>query len=159
MKFITLAVAALSIGYTMATFAAEPSKDPYVPGMGEIMGATQMRHSKLWFAGSAGNWKLADYELSEINEGLEDAVKYYPLFKNKPVAVMITHYTAQPIGGLRQSIAAGNEKQFRQSFDKLTNACNSCHRAADHGYIVIKRPGTLPYTNQLFSVSARSSSH
>lgn len=159
MKFITLAVAAFAMLCTVTTYAAEPAKEAYVPGMGEIMGATQMRHSKLWFAGRAGNWELADYELSEINEGLEDAVKYYPLFKHVPVSAMIRHYTAQPIADLRQSIAAGDEKQFKQSFDKLTGACNACHRAADHGYIVIKRPGALPYTNQVFSVSARSLSH
>jgi hypothetical protein len=156
MKLFTLIAATLSAFYAVTTNAAELSKEPYVPGMGEIMGATQMRHSKLWFAGEAGNWKLADYELSEINEGLDDAVKYYPLFKKTPVATLIRHYTGGPIAGLGKSIAAGDKTQFEKSFDKLTNACNACHRAADHGYIVIKRPGTLPYTNQEFSVSTGS---
>ncbi|WP_283744478.1 hypothetical protein [Sideroxydans sp. CL21] len=50
-------------------------QENYVPGMGEIMGSTQMRHAKLWFAGKSGNWDLASYELDEIREGMDDAVK------------------------------------------------------------------------------------
>jgi hypothetical protein len=36
------------------------------PGLGEIMSANQMRHVKLWFAGEAGNWPLASYEVDEL---------------------------------------------------------------------------------------------
>ncbi|HQT27620.1 MAG TPA: hypothetical protein PLK99_13680, partial [Burkholderiales bacterium] len=73
-------MAALLVAATLSTaFAAEPGQ--YVPGMGEIMGATQMRHAKLWFAGKEKNWPLANYELGEIREGLDDAVLYHPVFK------------------------------------------------------------------------------
>ncbi len=30
------------------------------------MGATQIRHAKLWLVGKAKNWELANYELNEI---------------------------------------------------------------------------------------------
>ena len=29
--------------------AAQPAKEPYAPGLGEFMTATQLRHAKLWF--------------------------------------------------------------------------------------------------------------
>src|ERR1700724_353341 len=48
---------------------------PMVPAIGEIMGLQQLRHIKLWFAGRAGNWPLADYEIGELNEGFEDVNK------------------------------------------------------------------------------------
>ncbi|MGE5413642.1 MAG: hypothetical protein ACM3NW_05660, partial [Syntrophomonadaceae bacterium] len=48
---------------TAAAAAVEP------PGLGELMTFNQMRHAKLWFAGEAGNWKLARYELDELGEG------------------------------------------------------------------------------------------
>ena len=32
----------------------------------------QMRHIKLWFAGRAGNWPLADYEIDQLKEGFDD---------------------------------------------------------------------------------------
>jgi hypothetical protein len=50
--------------------AAQPAKEPYAPGLGEFMTATQLRHAKLWFAGKANNWDLAAYEIDEIMEGL-----------------------------------------------------------------------------------------
>jgi hypothetical protein len=31
----------------------------YIPAVGDIMGQTQLRHFKLGFAGSAGNWEIA----------------------------------------------------------------------------------------------------
>ena len=50
---------------------------PMVPGLGEIMTLQQLRHIKLWFAGRAGNWPLADYEIGELNEGFEDVTQAF----------------------------------------------------------------------------------
>src|SRR5690348_11915037 len=65
---------------------APPQAETYVPGLGEIMSLQQMRHTKLWLAGAAKNWKLADYELDELGEGFDDAVKMHPTHKDSPVA-------------------------------------------------------------------------
>src|ERR1700743_1773713 len=48
----------------------------YRPGLGEFMSGIQVHHAKLWFAGSAGNWKLADFEVGEITEALDDITLY-----------------------------------------------------------------------------------
>jgi soluble cytochrome b562 len=136
-----------------ATMSIATAAEPYVPGMGEIMGATQMRHSKLWFAGKAGNWPLANYELGEIREGLDDAILYHPVFKESvPVAKILDRFTASPLKALEKAIKDKNETDFRKAFDSLTNACNGCHQAADRGYISITVPTVSPYTNQDFSV-------
>ena len=45
--------------------------DAYRPGLGEFMSGIQVHHAKLWFAGNAQNWKLADFEVGEIRETLE----------------------------------------------------------------------------------------
>jgi hypothetical protein len=55
--------------------AATPTEEPYQPGLGEIMSLQQMRHIKLWFAGNAANWPLADYEIGELGEGFDDVRK------------------------------------------------------------------------------------
>ena len=131
-------------------------QENYVPGMGEIMGATQMRHSKLWFAGQAENWDLASYELDEIKEGLEDAIKYHPVFKkDAPIAAMLGNFMAQPLSDVGTAIKAKDSAKFRKSFDSLTRGCNGCHEAAGQGFIVIKRPGALPYSNQEFAVKPK----
>jgi hypothetical protein len=148
MKFIALAVAALTIA--CAAYAAETSTENYLPGLGEIMSATQMRHAKIWFAGKAGNWELAHYELDEIREGLNDAVKFHPLFKGVPVSAMVNRLTDQPLADLDAAVAAKDRARFSKAYDSLTGACNACHQAAGHGYIVIKRPGASPFSNQAF---------
>lgn len=48
----------------------------YKPGFGEFMSSIQVHHNKLWFAGENQNWKLADFEINEIQESLDDIKKY-----------------------------------------------------------------------------------
>jgi len=57
------------IGVPLAVTAQET----YVPALGDIMGAIQERHIKLWFARRRANWDLARYELEHIRTSLEDA--------------------------------------------------------------------------------------
>jgi hypothetical protein len=68
-----LLASALALGMTAALPAMADehahAAPPYVPGLGELMSANQMRHAKLWFAGEAGNWPLAAYDLDELKEG------------------------------------------------------------------------------------------
>ena len=68
-----------------ASPAATAAADAFVPGLGEIMSLQQMRHTKLWLAGQAANWKLAEYELEELGEGFDDVVKLHPTHKDSPV--------------------------------------------------------------------------
>ncbi|HYS48851.1 MAG TPA: hypothetical protein VEM36_08765 [Xanthobacteraceae bacterium] len=76
MKPIVLA-AVLAVAVLPVPAAAQPQAPAgYAPGLGEIMTLTQMRHLKLWFAGDAKNWELADYELDELKEGFDDAIEY-----------------------------------------------------------------------------------
>lgn len=164
MKRIVLAIFLLAIGLSFPVYGeearvaafekqVEANKDGYVPGMGEIMGATQMRHSKLWFAGKAKNWELANYELDEIEEGLEEAVKYHPVFKkDAPISTILKKLTTQPLHDLRLAIETKDRIKFRKSFNNLTSACNDCHQATSQGFIVIILPSASPYNNQEFSV-------
>ena len=92
MKHLVAACIALvaSAVFAAAESAKEPpAKEPYAPGLGEFMTATQLRHAKLWFAGKENNWDLAAYEIDEIAEGLEDAEKQFPTHDGIPVADMI----------------------------------------------------------------------
>jgi hypothetical protein len=158
---ITFALAAL---LTTAQAAEVPSstpqppsaREPYAPGLGEIMTLTQMRHSKLWLAGKAANWALADYELDQLKEGFDDAAKLFPTFKQKvPVATMINEISSTILVELKGAIDAKDRSKFTAAFDKLTHACNGCHQTADHGFIVIQRPTESPFTNQSFSVKSK----
>ncbi len=114
------------------------------PGLGEIMSLQQMRHSKLWFAGRAGNWPLANYEIDELNEGFGDVSK---LLGGDNVEKAV----GAQISALTRVVEAKDRAAFPAAFDKFTAGCNGCHRTLDHGFIVIQRPTTLhPYSNQSF---------
>lgn len=124
----------------------------YIPGLGDIMGAIQMRHAKLWFAGIKGNWQLAAYELDEIKEGFEDAAKFQPDFKGRPILHMVQEITTRPLSDLQEAIETKNTEKFAIKFGQLTNACNSCHQASGYGFISIQRPKQPPFSNQRFEM-------
>ena len=115
-----------------------------MPGLGEIMTLQQLRHIKLWFAGRAGNWPLADYEIGELNEGFEDVNK---LLGGDTVDKAV----GAPMQALQKIIDNKNSAAFPAAFDQLTAGCNSCHHTLDHGFIAIQRPTSLPYSNQNFA--------
>ena len=145
------AIAAVGLAVAGTVGAAEQ----YVPGLGEFMGATQVRHAKLWFAGDAKNWDLAAFELDEIKEGLEDAAKLHPTHEGIAVADMIKANLDAPLSALAKAVAGKDRNEFRHAFDALTAGCNACHTAAAHGFIRIQRPTAPPVGNQDFAPRGR----
>jgi hypothetical protein len=121
--------------------------DAYKPGLGEFMSGIQVHHAKLWFAGTAGNWKLADFEVGEIKESLDDIEKYCT---DRPEVASLP-MIRPPLDSISAAVGAGNATGFKNAFGVLTNTCNSCHRATKHEFNVIKVPDTPPFTNQVFS--------
>ena len=128
----------------------EPAK-PYEPGLVEFMLHVQSHHAKLWLAGNARNWDLADYQVDELKELLEDIAKRIPVYKDVPVGKMIEATAMAPIGDIEAAIKARDGKAFASGFDKLTAACNSCHEAANRGFIVVQRPTSSSHPGQSFA--------
>ena len=149
MKWIVIAAIALAASVMFA--AAQPAKEPYQPGLGEFMTATQLRHAKLWFAGKQSNWDLAAYEIDEIKEGLEDAARLFPTVDGIPVAEMIKTIIDPRIEELEKAVRAKSSTKFTAAFDELTSGCNSCHAGASKPFIRIQRPIASPLTNQNFA--------
>lgn len=121
-----------------------PANSADIPGLGEIMTLQQLRHIKLWFAGHAGNWALAGYEIGELKEGFEDADK---LVGGGTVEKMV----GAPVMEVQKAVDEKNGTAFAAAFDNLSAGCNSCHNALDHAFIVIQRPTMLPYSDQSFT--------
>jgi len=118
----------------------------YKPGLGEFMSAIQVHHAKLWFAGKNQNWGLANFEMGEIQESVDDIKQYCtdrPEVKSLPVL-----YPA--LDSLNNAIKLKSLERFETSFTGLTNTCNSCHQLTHHEFNVIKIPDTPPFTNQNF---------
>ena len=145
-------IAALLVGLPMANAqdtskpaaAPQAAAEPNFPGLGEIMSLQQMRHIKLWFAGHAGNWLLADYEIGELKEGFDDVNKLLG-------GDIVGQHVGAPLSALEKAIEAKDRAAFSAAFDKLSAGCNACHHTLDHAFIVIQRPVSLPYSDQSFT--------
>jgi hypothetical protein len=123
----------------------------YSPGVGEFMSSIQMHHAKLWFAGKNGNWELANFEMEEIQESLDDIQKYCADSTSiKPLPMIYP-----PLDSVRRAISEKNIETFKTGFNLLTNTCNNCHKAANHAFNVIRIPDTPPVTNQVFEKSGK----
>lgn len=132
--------------------ACSRGSEPYAPGLGEIMTFTQLRHQKLWLAGDAANWPLANYELDELEEGFQDAVAFHPTDKSSPVPIAqaLPAQTGESIASLRAAIGKQDKAEFARAFDGLTAACNNCHVLTNHAFNVVVRPAASSFPNQDF---------
>ena len=122
--------------------------DVYKPGLGEFMYGIQVHHAKLWFAGKNENWKLADFEINEIKEALDDIKKYCT---DRPEIKEIGMLDPA-VDSLNNAITNKNSPQFEKAFLLMTNTCNNCHKATAHEFNVIKVPDTVPLSNQDFKL-------
>jgi hypothetical protein len=149
MKPIAAALAAATL-VVFAAVAQQAAKQPEGAGepselhLSSIMAEQQMRHIKLWFAGNAANWPLAEYEVGALKDGFDDIGKLVG-------DDLVSQYVGAAMTALEKSIDAKNRQAFIVAFDRLSAGCNECHRTLDHGFIAIQRPALSPYSNQNFS--------
>jgi len=120
----------------------------YKPGLGEFMSGIQVHHEKLWFAGEAQNWALADFEIGEIKETLND-IRTYNADRTEIRSLLMID---PAVDSITNAIQQKNPQLFKSSFFLLTNTCNNCHHATNHDFNVIKIPDTPPFSNQDFKV-------
>ncbi len=118
----------------------------YKPGLGDFMGSIQTHHSKLWFAGQNENWDLADFEVHELEEAIEDIQKFQADRKESQMIYMLN----APLDSIDKAIEQKNPDSFKRNFILLTNTCNKCHRAVDFEFNVVKIPDSSPFSNQDF---------
>jgi hypothetical protein len=119
----------------------------YKPGLGEFMLTVQTHHSKLWFAGINDNWPLADFEVGEIKETLDNAIKFLPERKETKDIPMIF----PALDSLQASINNNDLRMFTKSYKMLTKTCNACHKAVHFEFNVIKTPTSEPVSDQEFA--------
>jgi cytochrome c553 len=122
------------------------AQERFVPRLNDMMVATQLRHFKLWYAGIAQNWPLANYELTQIREAISDTERLYDKGGSKMSTMMMP-----PTDDLADASNAKDGKKFSSAFSKLTAACNSCHEAAGFGFIKIRDPRLSPLETSPFS--------
>jgi hypothetical protein len=142
------AAAILAIGLaTSRSMAAgpeavsSPQATEYLPSISDLMIATiQPRHERLWRAEQHGNWEFAAYELGNLHGAFNRLGHAHPTEHEISFPEMIASVTEQPIKELNSAIQAKDGTAFAKAYADLTDACNSCHQALNHGVVEIPVP-------------------
>jgi hypothetical protein len=127
---------------------AEPAakSEASLLSLADVMGLTQWRHIKLWYAIKAKNWDLLDYELGTLAVTFERAAALYHNIPLEFVGAVM-----EPLAAMREAVSIKSNIKFEAGFARLTDACNACHRAAQVGFIVIQTPTYSPLSDQKFA--------
>ncbi len=158
MKPVVLALVIVATGCTAFDTLSHAQERP--PGdvarqeaadLADIMSITQFRHLKLGYAGQVANWPLARYEMTLMRQSFSIAVHAYPKVGRVDFAELVKSKSTPALDEIERTIAARNSQGFALAFQKLTEACNSCHRAAGFGFVVMRVPTLSPFSNQVFS--------
>jgi hypothetical protein len=143
------ATAILAVGFaTSRSVAAGPEAAPspqtatgYLPSISDLMIATiQPRHERLWRAAQDGNWEFAAYELGNLHGAFDRLGHAHPVEHDISFPEMITSMTEGPFEELNSAIQSKDGSAFTKAYADLTDACNSCHQALNHGIVDIRVP-------------------
>jgi hypothetical protein len=121
--------------------APSPQATGYLPSISDLMIATiQPRHERLWQSEQNGNWEFAAYELGNLHGAFDRLGLAHPTEHDISFPDMIASVTEQPFKELKSAIQAKDASAFAKAYSGLTDACNSCHQALNHGVVVIRAP-------------------
>jgi hypothetical protein len=121
--------------------APSPQAGGYLPSISDLMIATiQPRHERLWHAVEDGNWEFAAYELGNLHGAFERLGHAHPVTQNISFTEIIASVTEQPFKQLNSAVQSKDGAAFGKAYADLTDACNSCHQALNHGVVEIVVP-------------------
>jgi hypothetical protein len=118
-----------------------PHAPNYLPSISDLMIATiQPRHERLWRAEQDGNWEFAAYELGNLHGAFNRLGNAHPVEHDISFPEMIASVTEPPFKELDSAIQSKDHTAFTKAYADLTDACNSCHQALNHGVVEIRVP-------------------
>jgi hypothetical protein len=121
--------------------APSPQATGYLPSISDLMITTiQPRHERLWQSEQDGNWEFAAYELGNLQGAFDRLGLAHPTEHDTSFPDMIASVTEQPFKELKSAIRLKDAAAFAKAYAGLTDACNSCHQALNHGVVEIRVP-------------------
>ncbi len=109
------------------------------PGLGTVMMEYGRRIAIADLAVQAGDWGLAQYQLEEAIEIQEVGEITRP-----EKADSLIEFEHSFLDALGDDILAKDAAGFNAHFETALGACNACHVAYGHPYVVIQRPTASP---------------
>jgi hypothetical protein len=105
-----------------------------------MIATIQPRHERLWQAEQDGNWEFAAYELGNLGGAFRRLGQAHPTEHDTSLTDIIASVTEQPFKDLHSAIHSKDTAAFDKAYADLTDACNSCHQALNHGVVQIRVP-------------------
>jgi hypothetical protein len=143
---VATAILAIDIAIPYSTAAGPKAVPPahafeYLPSISDLMIATiQPRHEQLWRAEQDENWDFAAYEVGNLRGAFSRLGNAHPIEHDISFPEMIASVTEQPFKELNSAIQSKDHTAFAKAYADLTDACNSCHQALNHGVVEIRVP-------------------
>jgi hypothetical protein len=105
-----------------------------------MIATIQPRHERLWRAEQDENWQFAAYEVGNLRGAFSRLGNAHPIEHDISFPEMIASVTEQPFRELNSAIQSKDHTAFAKAYADLTDACNSCHQALNHGVVEIRVP-------------------
>ena len=118
--------------------------------LGDRMNTIARRFAGVWYAGKSGNVELAEYEIHELEEVIEDIELLRPIENGVDVFSVLQGVANSQLHDLRAALRADDPAAFDLAYETTMAACNSCHNSAGHPFIVITKPNAPPVHNRAF---------
>lgn len=118
----------------------------------ESMGHMQRYMNKLWFAGEAEHWELADFYTHELEETMEELIEGEIKEDEHNISVLVETMTLPSLERLEEVLKTKDGSAFEGEYLGLVNACNSCHQVTEHAFIQLQKPTTPAFTNQVYKL-------
>ena len=137
------------------TSAGAPSdEEEHAVSLGQHMAYFQRYADKLYFAGTASNWELADFYAHELEETTEAVEAAGYVEDGVEINSLLASLFTEPLENVEEAVDARDVEAFRSAYGGLVTACNTCHEAAEHGFVRIIVPEQSAYPNQDFEPAA-----
>lgn len=104
-------------------------------GFSRTMTENSYRYQELYWAGQDQNWEYAEYQREHIVEALEQGFVRRPEHEASSQQFM---EVALP--EIEEVIKSADKEQFLESFNRLTNSCNTCHQMEEVSFIKVATP-------------------
>jgi hypothetical protein len=147
---LCLLLAGSATAATTPSTAQAPAPD-YHPSLGDLMTmAVQPRHIKVGLAGKARDWAYLTYESGELRNAFNRIARTTPVYRENNLSDLFASGVMPAIDTLDAAIKAKNPAKLDAAYAGVTQACNTCHAALDHAFVVIRAPLASPYTDKDF---------
>jgi len=109
------------------------------PGLDRLMAELGPRMHRLYFAGKAGNWRLAEYFFKSVVKQLKLCAFSRPKYETPLLA-----YVAEDCEPVRAAIRAGDVVAFETAYATMVRRANEYHDDWGKPYIHWKCPASPP---------------